>query len=255
MSKVDGSTSAAKKRRLAKLEGSNPKTSTNTIEVKSIASPSLVSAAAVAPPHPVYDALPRGLLAAEVLKVPPPARDPQAAVEALVGGLVSGNGARSSAPYSLRMQDKSILLENPVKAKSKGGGARQTAKRARRQGGTLSAAALATVTYLGLLPVHALWRAYAERLAARDPGVTLEAYRDRLLGAELHGALVRVKACAARPDAAGLTGIVALSRPHSLVLVTPGDRRIRIPRQNSTLELLMGTRLVALEYGEDVGQG
>lgn len=109
--------------------------------------------------------------------------------------------------------------------------------------------------YLGLLPVHALWRAYAERLAARDPGVTLEAYRDRLLGAELHGALVRVKACAARPDAAGLTGIVALSRPHSLVLVTPGDRRIRIPRQNSTLELLMGTRLVALEYGEDVVQG
>ncbi len=69
MSKVDGSTSAAKKRRLAKLEGSNPKTSNNTIEVKSIASPSLVSAAADAPPHPVYDALPRGLLAAEVLKV------------------------------------------------------------------------------------------------------------------------------------------------------------------------------------------
>ncbi|KFM27793.1 hypothetical protein F751_2784 [Auxenochlorella protothecoides] len=223
------------------------------------------------------------------------------------------------------MQDKSILLENPVKAKSKGGGTRQTAKCARRQGGTLSAAALttvtylgllpvhalwrayaerlaardpgvtlqayrdrllgaevseawcggtrqtakcarrqggtlsaaalATVTYLGLLPVHALWRAYAERLAARDPGVTLQAYRDRLLGAEVHGALVRVKACATRPDAAGLTGIVALSRPHSLVLVTPGDRRIRIPRQNSTLELLMGTRLVALEYGEDVGQG
>lgn len=98
--------------------------------------------------------------------------------------------------------------------------------------------------------VHAMWREYAAGLVAPTPGTTLQAHRDRLLAAELHGALVRVRASRARPDTVGLTGIVVSNRPQTVVVVTPGDRRVQIPKPNTTLELLMGTKLVTLEYGD-----
>lgn len=185
-------------------------------------------------------------------------------LESLVAQLVGTNPAYGPselrAVLASRAQDKSLLLDNPVAQLSAAGEAHRRRPQLQAASKLLPRAARAKLTELpaggiqhaALLPLHQAWARYCRALlapAAADAGRCAAL----LLQADLHGAEVTVVASSSHPSQVGVTGLVAKATAHTLQLVTPGDRLVRVPKAGSELELaaeplgrvrLQGSRLV-----------
>lgn len=111
---------------------------------------------------------------------------------------------------------------------------------------------LAKITYKGMLNLHKSWQRYATQLVAAKPAAGAEngSLLSRLGSLELSGAYVHVAACAHRPQLQDSYGIVVSARPSHLALVLRDNRKVRVPRPGTRLELVIGKQKVVFDFPE-----
>jgi ribonuclease P protein subunit POP4 len=95
-----------------------------------------------------------------------------------------------------------------------------------------------------VLEIHRQWKAYIHNLL--HPAQNLKEAQQLAFNADLHGCLLRVVEAPA-PQHVGLTGIVVRNSRNAFFLVTPDDRIVMIPKNNSVFEFAIdGKRVVTL---------
>jgi ribonuclease P protein subunit POP4 len=96
------------------------------------------------------------------------------------------------------------------------------------------------IKYQNFLPLHTLWKQYAQSL-----GYNSQNFAAKLLKADLHGCLIKVTRSKC-PTLVGIEGIIVVETEHTFQIVTKQDQLKVIPKQNSVFTFLIGSYVITL---------
>ncbi|MEW5309576.1 MAG: hypothetical protein WDW38_001457 [Sanguina aurantia] len=171
---------------------------------------------------------------------------PERTIEQLLQQLMDTNprmGASQAqrSTVGLRLQDKTLLLDNPISTIS----ARQafgkkacttfsakllSGKQLKRKLGSLKDH---PPTFAALQQLHTLWAKYISQLLSLSPGP--EQHGAVLLNADFHGSLLTVVSCK-NVQLVGVTGIVCRVSSTTLTMVSANDRMHVLPKLGCTFQ-------------------
>jgi len=100
--------------------------------------------------------------------------------------------------------------------------------------------------YADVLPMHRRWLEYLQQTTVA--AANLKEVQERLYNIDLHGCMLRV-AESANEWHAGLSGVVVRDSKTALLLVTPDDRLVLVPKKSSVFEYQLDQRRAVVLLG------